>query len=496
MQDPIEDSSTQSPHPDEARAEDLAGIHQESTADGNDPVAGASQATLTPMADTSLLDASSSKTESALAFDSAVPITPMLDLMRSDPWRILMVQLKPGEHSMERTKMSPTNVKLERTYQTENEDLADEIEKLPASLCMSLTLPSAIRGYGSTRKLFDSIVALLRTHVPLSEKDCLLVAYWSIATWFLDFLPFLPSLVLTGPALAADRLLRTLVAICRRPWMLADMSSAVLLKLPLSGLRPTLLIRKPQLNDRFAALLDASNQRGYLAYGGKNFHELYSAKCIYIGEQASLPVIVPNSIHVHVSGESQRNLSELPTDDNIQTFQQQLLFYRFLWHDVVRDSKPQDSQPHFRPELGATVQALGAAFVSEPDLKHGIMELLRERDEQSRVDVASSLNGVVLRALLLYCHQTDKQEVFVREIADAASGFWREEGESLRIRSERAGFVLKYLGLYSRRLGSKGRGLILDKSTQSQVHQLAYAYDVLPSEPCCGYCQNLQAPHS
>jgi hypothetical protein len=496
MQDPIEDSSTQSPHLDDARTNELAGIHQESTADGSNPVAGTSQATSAAMADTPLSDASSSKIESAFAIDAPVPITPMLDLMRSDPWRILMVELKPSEHSMERTKMSPKDVKLERTYQTENLDLADEIEKLPASLCMSLTLPSAIREYGSTKTLFDSIVALLRNHVPLSEKDCLLVAYWSIATWFLDFLPFLPSLVLTGPALAADRLLRTLVAICRRPWMLADMSSAVLLKLPLSGLRPTLLIRRPQLNGRFAALLDASNQRGYLAYGGQNFHELYSAKCIYIGEQASLRATVPNSIHVHVSGESRRHLSQLPTDADIQTFQQKLLFYRFLWHDVVRGSKSQDSQLHFRPELGATVQVLGAACVSEPDLKHGIMELLQERDEQSRVDVASSLNGIVLRALLLYCHQTDKQEVFVREIAEAASGIWRQDGESLRIRSERAGFVLKDLGLYSRRLGSKGRGLILDKSTQSQVHQLAYTYDVLPSEPCCGYCQSLQAPHS
>ncbi|MFZ0732726.1 MAG: hypothetical protein WAM79_10425, partial [Candidatus Sulfotelmatobacter sp.] len=81
-------------------------------------------------------------------------------------------------------------------------------------------------------------MAFLRSHTPLAEKDCSLVAYWAIGTWFLDFLPFLPSLVVTGPPLAADRLLRTLAAVCRRPLALADLSSAVLLTLPLNGLKP------------------------------------------------------------------------------------------------------------------------------------------------------------------------------------------------------------------------------------------------------------------
>lgn len=497
MQDPIDDSSTQSPRPDEARDMRPADIYEESTTDGNNTSIASAQEASAPMTDTPLLEELSSKAEANPTFDSAVPITPMLDLMRADTWRILLVQLKPaGVHSIARVNMRPTDVTIERSYKTENDDLADEIETFPASLCRSLTLPSAIRHYGSTRELFDSIVALLRNHVPLNGKDCLVVTYWAIATWFLDFLPFLPSLVLTGPALTADRLLRTLAAICRRPLRLADLSSAVLLNLPLSGLRPTLLVRRPQLNSRFAALVEASNQRGYLAYGGKNLHELYCAKCIYMGEQASPPLTVPNSIQIHVSGESQRTLCEVPSDAHIEEFQQKLLFYRFLWHDIVKDSKFRVSQLHFRPELAAIVQVLGAAIISDPELKHGVMELFQERDEQSRVDVASSLNGVVLRAVLLYCHQTDKQEVFVREIADAASGICREEGESLRIRSERAGFVLKDLGLYSRRLGSKGRGLILDKSTQSQVHRLAYAYDVLPAEPGCGYCQSLQAPET
>lgn len=72
---------------------------------------------------------------------------------------------------------------------------------------------------------------------------------------------------------AADRLLRTLVAICRRPWALADPDSATLLNLPLV-LKPSSLVCKPQLNRWLPALLDASNQPGYATCAGKIFHEL------------------------------------------------------------------------------------------------------------------------------------------------------------------------------------------------------------------------------
>ena len=72
----------------------------------------------------------------------------------------------------------------------------------------------------------------------------------------------------------------------------------------------------------------------------------------------------------------------------------------------------------------------------------------------------------------------------------------REDGESLKVSSETVGHVLKYLGLYSRRLGNAGRGLVFDKATQSQAHRLGEAYDVLTSEPSCEYCHEVQQPQA
>jgi len=242
-----------------------------------------------------------------------------------------------------------------------------------------------------------------------------------------------------------------------------------------------------------AALLDASNQPGYLVRSGKDFQTFYFAKCIYVGEQAKHQPLATNNIHIHVGGKSRRFLPPLPTDDVIRDFQSRLFSYRFLGHDKVAASKFR--VVGFRPEVSVMAQVLGASIVDDPELQSGIIELLRERDEQSRVDRSSGQNGVVLRSVLWHCHQPDQQQLFVREIAATVNQIYSEEGESLKISSETVGHVLKNLGLYTRRLGNAGRGLVLDKTTQARAHELGYANEVLRDSsgvPACGHCHKVR----
>jgi hypothetical protein len=368
------------------------------------------------------------------------------------------------------------------------------VPQMSLALSQSLILPTSVQEFESDRDLIDSIVALLRKHVMIPNKKCLLLAHWSIATWFPDFLPFIPSVVITGPAPAADMLLRTLAAVCRRPVLLADASPAVLSALP-AELMPTLLMRKPQLNKRMAALLDASSQPGYLVRGNKDFQQFYCAKCMYIGEAANSQLSMPNSIHIHVGGNSRRSLFPLPTNDVIQDFQNRLLCYRILRHDDVAASKFRVPGFQFRPEVAAMAQVLGASIVKDLELQHGVIELLKEWDEQSRVDRASGQDAMVLKAVLWHCHQSDQQQLFVREIAATANRIYGDEGESLKITNETVGHLLTNLGLYTRRLGNAGRGLVLDKATQARVHELSYANEVItdsPESPACGHCYKMQ----
>ena len=291
----------------------------------------------------------------------------------------------------------------------------------------------------------------------------------------------------------ADLLLRTLVAVCRRPVLLGELSPAILRKLPINELTPTLLIREPQFNRYMSALLNASNQPGYLFFSGKTFHQLYCPKCIYVGECFKDSRATSNGVHINLGGSVLTPRHGLPAKDEITSFQNRLLFYRLLNHDKVAAASFRVSG--FRPEISTVADVLAAVIVDDVQLQAGIIEVLKDRDEQSRVDRASGVNGLVLRAVLFHCHQKDQRK-FVREIAATANRFYAEDGESLKVSSETVGHALRHLGLYSHRLGNAGRGLIFDNATQAHAHRLSHAYDVLTSEPCCEHCHELQQPQS
>lgn len=364
---------------------------------------------------------------------------------------------------------------------------------LPRSLYSSLRLPNGFIKSNTGRDIFNDVRDLIRNHAMLSERQSRLVAYWAIATWFTDFLSFVPTLVVTGHAFSADPLLRVLECVCRRPVLLAGISPASLRAITCNQVMPTLLIRTSQLNKTMAALLDASNRPGYFISSGKDVWQFYGAKCIYMREAGDQEIVGSHSIHVRAA----RKGSELRTiplkNEHAQDIQNQLLYYRLVMHDRVAASN--FNATGMLPELCAMAQVLGAPLEGDPELQKGVIELLNEFNEQVRVDRSCELNAMVLKGVLSHCHQVDPQRVFVREIAATVNEFYREEGESLRISNERVGHVLKNLGLYTRRLGNAGRGLILDRATQNHAHELCYANEVLPESdegPACGYCHKLQ----
>ena len=372
-------------------------------------------------------------------------------------------------------------------------DLPWDVRSLYGPLYESLILPAGVQEFRTTRELFDDISALLHKHVILPSKDCSLLAYWAIATWFTDYLPFFPSVVISGPASTADSLLRTLATVCRRPVLLAELNPAILRKLPINEITPTLLIREPQLNRYLSALLNASNQPGYLFYSGQTFQQLYCPKCIYVGESVKDAPAASNSVHINLSGSALKPRHSLPTKEEITSFQNRLLFYRLLSHDKVRAVNFCSSG--LQPEIDAVADVLAAAIVDDVELQQEIIEVLKDRDAQARVDRATGVNGLVVRAVLFHCHQKDQQK-FVREIAATTNRLYAEDGESLKVSNERVGHVLKHLGLYSRRLGNAGRGLLFDQATQSHAHRLGQGYDVLTVEPTCTYCHEPQQPES
>jgi hypothetical protein len=252
---------------------------------------------------------------------------------------------------------------------------------LPYFAEVSLALPSERRGNPEpTRDLFRSIVNLLRKHVRLSFTDECLVANWSMATWFSDLLPFIPSLVITGSPSGADLLLKTLASICRRPLLLGELSPAVLRLLGTlrPKVTPTLLVREPRLSKRVAMWLESSNYRGYLAAWGRDLQDQpHFPNGVYVGEDRKNPLT--NSIRVHVGDALSRSLEPPPTTDDTQNFQNRLLGYRFQWRDEVAESASPASG--FQAEVGTVFEMLGTVIVDDPGLQAKMIKLFKKRDE-------------------------------------------------------------------------------------------------------------------
>jgi hypothetical protein len=411
---------------------------------------------------------------------------PMVELIRlaSDPQIYVSLLETDGDGYLQWT----------HAVEIQHEGLSYSVPHMPKALYRSLNLPSCGRSVASARELFDSIWGLLREYTSLSENDSKILTYWAIATWFRDELWFLPTVVITGAVAAAEPVLRTLAAICRRSILLAGLDFGALCASWLPDLNPTLLIRTSQLGRRVAALLDSSSWQGYLVATKKDIQSISYAKCIYLEHYAQGQILDTNVLHVHVDGTPVRSFSSALPPDVVADVQSRLLLYRFKTREWVATSKFRVTG--LRPEFCAIAESLAASILDDSTLQADVIQLLKQRDHQSRVDRASGENGIVIRATLALCHEPDIQQAYVRDIATAAIRICNEEGESLRISSGRVGYILKYLGLFTQRLGNAGRGLKLDRATQFRVHKLAQSYEVLPAEPVCGHCQELQATYT
>ena len=414
-------------------------------------------------------------------FTNGGPTSPLIELIRTAEGKIARAVCVGKEDGTIRLA-GGSNINYEgRGY---------SVPELPSALQEGLVLPTKFPPMGPSKDLFESVLSFFQKHVKLPSREHTLLAYWSIATWFPDFLPFFPSLEVTGPSAGVDVLFKALMTVCRRPVMLADVSPSSLRAFPISELLPTLLIRQPQLTKRMASILDASAQPGYLVSHGKEYCRLYCPKCIYVDEVRKSDALLKTSLSVHVESNSWQSQSLLANRETAQDFQNRLFSYRLFSHDKVARSNFRVSG--FRPETCAIAEVLGAAIVDNTELQARVIALMGERDKQSRVDRSSGIHGMVVRAVLLHCHESDQPKLFVREIAETVNQIYRQEGESSKVSSETVGHVLKSLGVYSQRLGSAGRGFLLQKALHVQAHRLGAAYDVLPEVPACGYCNALQ----
>lgn len=363
--------------------------------------------------------------------------------------------------------------------------------KIYSAIRKAVVLPNYPIPYRSTRALFEIVKSMFEQQAELAEPTSSLLTHWAFLSWFADVLPLAPTLVITGNEYQADLLLRALSSVCRYPIMLAGINPGMLRMLPTDSLVPTLLIYETRLTAGTVSLLHSSRAPGYFVPGRGRVQDLYCPKAIYVGEEADEQDLGASAVYVSLPPSRAGTLKSFLPRKIVSDYQNRLLAYRVRNYYKVRDSEF-ELPTHFAPSIAATVQVLAAVIVDDDDLKQGVVPLLSSADAQLREARRNSLESFVIEAALSFCHEPDRQQVFVREIAQRVNHVYKNMGERLQVSDEKVGHALKRLGLFTRRLGNKGRGLELANDIRLLIHELARLHQgeaLLPVHPDCAYCQ-------
>ncbi len=363
---------------------------------------------------------------------------------------------------------------VQKGYEASFAEICERAESVlfPAD---AVPAPTASTPYGAADELFDRMQKAIAAQTCLSEPASRLLAHWTLSTWFADALPLAPGLAIVGPGYEGEQVLCALRNFCRYPLMLmrADINS---LKNVNWHATPTLLFHDPSLTKQMASLLGCTATRGHLVGDGGYYRDFFGAKAVYLGEEVSADRIPLCSVQVNVhpiaAARAIDKASRL-TEVEVQKLQNELLNYRLK--NLVRVYNTEFDASTLTSDTRAIANSLGACVVDSPKLQSELITLLTPVQCQREADRSTGIEAVTVEAALNLCH-AGRQELLAGEIAIEVNRIQKARGERLSYSAERVGHSLKKVGLYTRRLGKAGRGLVLDLATMVRLHELAAVY--------------------
>jgi hypothetical protein len=355
-----------------------------------------------------------------------------------------------------------------------------EASKLTPSLHRALRLPARCSNYGSARDLFAGIVDLFNRYLHFSDQESRLLTAFSMSTWLADRLPIAPGLIVSAPDQQSGiEVSRLLSCVCRRPLMLAELTSASFHSLPMQ-LSPTLLIHQEVLKPNMLRLFRASGYRGlHLVGGGASLIDLCGPKAIFCSEDSAVDALGEGAIQISVAPSQLQSsaLGELLRDKIATDFQPRLLMYRLKNHAKVDDSQVDVSG--FTFATGQLARTLAACFPEDSELARDVGRLLRAQNDEVREKRFRDVHCVIVETLWAIVHDRKRKAVNVNDLAKDVSTLLQSRGETVQYSAEEVGWKLKQLGV-PRHTDSSGRQVVLNRDTSRSVHRLAGAYNL----PC------------
>ena len=373
--------------------------------------------------------------------------------------------------------------------------------RVDLAILRAMRLPSSVAKYGSTRKLFTEISGLISQATQAGDSVVLPLTFSVFATWLADCLPVAPFVwIVTPPTTTAAPLGQLLGLLCRRAFVISDISSVRFQSLPMD-LQPTLLTEVFQPTRRVLNLLRASTRHGTFVGSGGKAMDAFCSKMVFapapLHDPASagfpLELVLPPA-REYIPPMSASEAERIATE-----YQSKLLRYRLLNRAKVRT--PAFDMNQFTVPMQELAYSFAASIADDDKLQSEIVPFLKPLDHEIRADRASLLQSIVLEVLLAQCHRNVDKDFPVTELTGDVNTVLSGRGDTLEVSPETVGWTLRALGLRTEFITGGKKGLSLLHDVSEKIHSLAAAYGVrtireLSKKTDCPLCKALMLPQN
>ncbi len=403
-----------------------------------------------------------------------------IELIREAPTGPLCLMVSDGQ-----------NVRV--AHQVEFRSKVYQPVHIDPSLLLAMRFPTKPDGFGRTAELFTEARETFMSH-GFPEDVALPTTYFSFSTWFTEFLPAAPCLLLTGPPAEARFMLELLGCTVRHALPLGQIPGSGLCSLPMH-LQPTLLISQVENSSSAWRLLDISNHRFAYTLRNHEFVDVYCAKAVYLGENGECGKYGDSVLRINLPSLRGR-FPILDARDQLEIsgkFQSKMLGYRCRNIQKVRESIC--DFPGFDSGIRILGRILGAPIVEAPELQADLEPLLHDCQERALGARSFDLFYVTIEALLFHSHKEPGEKVHVRKITKTVMAIFKARGETLQIKPEEIGKILRKHG-FSPKRDSDGSAIRLNDRVCHYTHQLAHRFQLAALQQGitkCSFCLQVLA---
>jgi hypothetical protein len=344
-----------------------------------------------------------------------------------------------------------------------------------------LRLPSAAMPYQSVQELLSRLESLISKCVAVDEHYVTLLADFALSTWFVDRFSVAPYLSVVGlPQSGKTTLLKVLSLVCRRPLLIADITSASLYR-ACSRFMPTILIDETATAGNNRTLLHSlrsGTTREVLAVRNDRSLHSYGAKVVSWLEPPDDAALNSRCILIPMSESKSATLLR-PDDPEVQQIaadlQAQLLRFRLENYKTVTPAAVAGDDV-LRPRTRDLLRALSAAHAQDTERCQGLLKFFKSGQAVPAEPLNPEQNAV-LRTLFALIHQVKCHSVYIGDLTGQVNLFLRNAGERSLL-PRKVGAVLTSLGFANKRRTNSGYVLYLSQQDAEKLHQLAACYGI------------------